>query len=43
MQYNMSTHPLGWDDAREAARAAYERVAQRLTKASAHEIPISGR
>jgi hypothetical protein len=26
MQYNMSTYPLRWEDAREAARAAYERV-----------------
>lgn len=26
MQNNMSTYPLRWDDAREAARAAYERV-----------------
>ena len=26
MQHNMNTPPMGWEDAREAARAAYERV-----------------
>ncbi len=41
MQYNMSTHPLKWDGAREAARAAYERVAQRQTLASGQEFPNS--
>jgi hypothetical protein len=30
MQYNMSTHPRSWDEAREAVQAAYERMAQRL-------------